>query len=88
MTTRIQIDFDPMDIEDNYRFANSILVELLREGLAVPASDRNQNPLRLVANHIRYVLGFNGCHVVQTPKWGYGSLIFFKSEYYAAPGTL
>lgn len=86
--TRIQVDFDPMDVEDNYRFANSILEELIILGLEVPANDLKQNPLRLVANHIRYNLGFNGCHVVHTPRRGYGSLIFFQSEYYGTPGTI
>ena len=85
MTTRIAIAFDPLDVEDNFRFANSILVELIRVGLEVPANDKTRNPLIIVANHIRHVLGFDGCHVVHTPKWGYGTLIFFKSDQYGAP---
>jgi len=74
----IKIPFDIWDVKDNFRFAANILETLIRKGLQTPPNDKNKNPIRIVAEHIRHTLGFNGCRVVYD-NFGEGAITFYKT---------
>lgn len=76
--SEIEIQFDYWDVQSNWRFANSILEILIRAGLRAPPNNPNKNPIRIVAEHIRHTLGFNGCRVVYD-NFGAGTITFYKS---------
>jgi len=77
MISEIEIPFDIVDIEDDFRFANSILETLIAAGLPSPRNNPNKNPIRIVAEHIHHTLGFNGCRVVHE-NFGAGTITFYK----------
>jgi len=74
----IKIPFDIWDVKDNYRFAANILETLIQAGLQTAPRIPNKNPIRIVAEHIRHTLGFNGCRIIYD-KFGAGTITFYKS---------
>jgi len=78
MVSEIEIRFDYWDVKDNYRFAANILEVLIRKGLQTAPGYKHINPIRIVAEHIRDTLGFNGCRVVYE-KFGAGTITFYKT---------
>ena len=78
MTNEIEIRFDYWDVKDNYRFAANILEVLIKKGLPTAPGHKHKNPIRIVAEHIRDTLGFNGCRVVHE-KFGAGTITFYKT---------
>jgi len=78
MVSKIEIPFDIRDVQDNYRFAANILEALIRKGLPTAPHHKNINPIRIVAEHIRHTLGFNGCEVIHK-GFGAGTITFYKT---------
>jgi len=78
MISEIEIPFDIRDVQDNFRFASHILETLIQKGLPTAPNNPNKNPIRIVAEHIRYTLGFNGCRVIHE-NFGAGTITFYKT---------
>ena len=74
MKNRFTIGYDPFDILDNYRFVQTTLKALAAKGLEYRFVDQT---VQGVAKHIRYKLGFNGCHIVRFDS-GSVEFVFFK----------